>query len=76
MNKNFTLRFIQIAWVVETIGVIIFSMFAIVFLKADKITLWHQYLPLISGLILAQGTAAGVGPIAADRIKAKGVKSE
>ena len=72
MNKHFTLRFIQIAWVAETIGVIIFSMAAVVLLQFEQLSIWREYLPLISGLIIAQGTAAGVGPIMADKIKAKG----
>ena len=76
LSKDFKLDFISIAWVAETIAVIIFTMIAIYLLDADKVSLWREHLPLISGLILAQGTAAGVGPLAADSIKTKERKGE
>ena len=66
--KKFTLKFIQVAWVAETIAVIIFSMAILVCLQPEKIGLWHQLLPLIGGLIAAQGTAAGIGPLVSDKI--------
>ena len=66
--KKFTLKFIQVAWVAETIALIVFSITALVCLPADKISLWHQLLPFIGGLIAAQGTAAGIGPLVSDKI--------
>lgn len=67
--KHFSLRFIQIAWVTETIVVLIFSMIAIILFPLDRINMWMQFLPLMSGLIAAQGTAAGIGPLVADKIR-------
>jgi hypothetical protein len=67
--KDFTLSFIQIAWVGETILILLFTMFAIVFLDSEKLNLWLQFLPLFTILIGAQGAAAGGGPLMADWIK-------
>jgi hypothetical protein len=67
--KNFTLRLIQIAWVAETIIILIFTMAAIVKLKAEQVNLWLQFIPTFTILIGAQGAAAGGGPLMADWIK-------
>ena len=67
--KKFPLKFIQVAWVAETIAVIIFSMATLVCLPAERVSLWHQLLPVIGGLITAQGAAAGVGPLVSDHIQ-------
>ena len=72
--KHFTLRFIQIAWPVETIALIAYSMIAVTSLSPDRVSLWLQLLPLLSSLIAAQGTAAGIGPLVADKIKASAKK--
>ena len=67
--KRFTLRFIQIAWVAETIAVLVFTVIATVLLSPERINLWLQFIPAFGLLIGAQGTAAGAGPLFADRIK-------
>jgi hypothetical protein len=69
--KHFTLRFIQIAWVAEVIAVLVYTMSSIVYLSPERINLWLQFIPIFGILIGAQGTAAGAGPLMADRIKAK-----
>jgi len=70
--KKFTLRFIQIAWVVETIAVLIYTIIIILFLSLERLHLWLQFIPVFAILIGAQGTAAGVGPLLSDQInKAK-----
>lgn len=66
--RNFTLRFIQIAWVAETIVLLFFTILAIVLLPVEKVSLWLQFIPLFTALIVAQGTAAGVGPLMSDHI--------
>jgi len=66
--KKFPLKFIQIAWVAETIVLILFSMAALILLPADKVSQWHQLLPILGGLIAAQGAAAGAGPLVSDQI--------
>jgi hypothetical protein len=72
--KKFTLRFIQIAWVAEVIAVLLYTMFAVAFISLDRISLWLQFIPAFGLLIGAQGTAAGAGPLMADKLK--GGKSE
>jgi len=67
--KHFSLRFIQVAWVAETIAVILFSMAILFLLPPEKVGLWLQSLPTFAILIGAQGTAAGAGPLMADRLK-------
>jgi hypothetical protein len=72
--KKFTLQFIQIAWVAEVIAVLIYTMIAIIVLNSEQINLWLQFIPIFGILIGAQGTAAGAGPLMADKLK--GGKSE
>ena len=67
--KKFTLKYIQIAWVTETIVLLIYTMFAAVLLPAERVNLWLQFIPPLTALIVAQGTAAGVGPLMADKIR-------
>jgi hypothetical protein len=67
--KNFTLQLIQIAWVAETVIILLFTMAAIVILSAEQINLWLQFIPTFTILIGAQGAAAGGGPLMADLIK-------
>jgi hypothetical protein len=75
--KKFPLKFIQVSWVAEGIALLIFTMLATSMLSPDRIALWIQILPILVGLILAQGTCAGGGPLLSDRInKPKGDKSE
>ena len=70
--KKFTLKFIQIAWVAETIAILLFTVVAVVILSPERINLWLQFIPAFAILIGAQGTAAGAGPLVADRMKNKG----
>ena len=70
--KKFTLKFIQVAWVAETIAILVFTMAALIFMpkeQTDRINLWLQFIPAFAGLIAAQGAAAGAGPLFADQIK-------
>jgi hypothetical protein len=69
--KHFALKFIQVAWPCETIAVLLFTMYAVVFLKPDQVSLWLQFIPAFGLLIGAQGTAAGGGPLLADAIKSR-----
>jgi len=68
--KHFTLRLIQIAWVAETVMILLFTMISIIYLSPEKINLWLQFIPTFTILIGAQGAAAGGGPLMADWIKA------
>ena len=70
--KKFSLKFIQVAWVAETIIVLLFTMLCVLFLGIERLNIWLQFLPLITGLIAAQGTAASIGPLVADKIKSGG----
>jgi hypothetical protein len=67
--KKWTLAFIQAAWVLETIAVILYTMAAMAALPPERIGFWLNALPVIAVLIGAQGTAAGAGPLVADAIK-------
>jgi hypothetical protein len=73
---SFTLRFIQIAWVAETILILLYTMLIIVYLDSEKLNLWLQFVPTFTILIGAQGAAAGGGPLMADWIKREGGKGE
>ena len=63
--------FIQYAWVAEVIGVILFTFLAYFLTPVEKFTLWIQILPLLGGLIAAQGGAASIGPLVRKNIEAK-----
>jgi len=67
--KKFTLKFIQIAWVSQTIVILAFSLVCLVFLPPDRLNFLLQLFPLFTALIAAQGTAASIGPLVADKIK-------
>lgn len=67
--KKFALHFIQIAWVAETIAILLFTMAAAFILPPERISLWLQFVPAFTVLIGAQGTAAGAGPLVADKLK-------
>jgi hypothetical protein len=67
-KKNFALRFIQIAWVIETMALIIYSMVAVICFTPERNDSWRQLVQPLAGLIAAQGAAAGLGPLASDKI--------
>ena len=69
--KHFTLRFIQIAWVVETIALIVFTMVIMSSMEIDRINLWLNSLGTFALLIGGQGGAAFGGPLIADTIQNK-----
>lgn len=71
MKKNFALKFIQLAWPCETIAVLLFTMYAVMYLSTEQVNLWLQFIPTFALLIGAQGTAAGGGPLVADAIRSK-----
>ena len=66
--KKFPLRFIQIAWVAETIAVLVYTMVIMFFLNTERVHLWLQFIPVFGLLIGAQGTAASAGPLFSDQI--------
>ena len=66
--RKFSLRFIQIAWVAETIAVLAYTMITIPLLSTERLNLWLQFIPVFAILIGAQGTAAGAGPLLSDQI--------
>ena len=74
--KDFTLRFIQIAWVIETVILIFLSPILIICLPVEKVNFWLDIFPKITALIIAQGTAAGLGPLASETIKVIGEKND
>jgi hypothetical protein len=67
-KKNFTLKFIQIAWVAELITILLYTMIALPLLGPELLNIWLQFLPLFGTLIGAQGIAATGGPLMADHI--------
>ena len=67
--KRTPLKIIQIAWVAETVVILIFTMVIVIVLTAEKINLWLQFIPIFAILIGAQGTAASGGPLLSDMIK-------
>jgi hypothetical protein len=69
---NFALKFIQIAWVMETVLVLFYTVLIIFLVESEKISLWLQFIPNFTLLIGAQGAAAGGGPLMADWIKRSG----
>jgi hypothetical protein len=64
--KKFTLKFIQVAWVAELIGILLYTMIAMPLMGMERINLWLQFLPIFGALIGAQGLAAGAGPLVSD----------
>jgi hypothetical protein len=71
MRKNLPLRFIQIAWVLEVIALLSYTMLILPLLSTERIGLWVSMLPHILGIIGSQGAAAGLGPLIADYIKTR-----
>ena len=69
--KNFPLVFIQIAWVLETAALIIYTMAIMSSLEIDRINLWLNSLGTFALLIGGQGGAAFGGPLIADTIQNK-----
>ena len=74
--KKFALKFVQIAWVSEVIALVLYSMTAVPLLPLDRAELWLRLLPVIGGLIGAQGGAAFAGPLLSDRINKHGGRHE
>jgi hypothetical protein len=72
MKKHFALRFIQTAWVIEVIALIVYTMLVTPLLTLDRLVVWNSTLMVWVTLIGSQGAAAGLGPLAADFIKQKG----
>ena len=66
--KKFALKFIQVAWVAQAIVILVFTMAVLIFMPAERVSLWLQFIPAFAGLIAAQGTAAGAGPLLSDQI--------
>jgi uncharacterized membrane protein len=69
MKKHFALRFIQTAWVLEVIVLIIYTMLVTPLLAIEQLTAWNSTLMAWVTLIGSQGAAAGFGPLASDFIK-------
>jgi hypothetical protein len=71
MKKKWTLTLIQSAWVIESALLILYTIFAVPFLDTERLSLWLAALPILSSIIAAQGTAAGIGPLVSDHIKSR-----
>jgi hypothetical protein len=71
MKKHFALRFIQTAWVIEVIVLILYTMLVTPLLNLERLTAWNSTLMAWVTLIGSQGAAAGLGPLASDFIKHK-----
>lgn len=71
-----TKRFIQYAWVFETIFVILLTAIFILWFPAVVAPLWLQALPLLTALIGGQGAAASVGPALVKMTQVKYGESE
>jgi hypothetical protein len=71
MKKNWTLTLVQFAWVAESAVLIIYTLCAVPLLDPERLSLWCTALPILSGIIVGQGAAAGVGPLVSDHIKTR-----
>lgn len=70
-KKRPALLYLQIAWPSAAIALLIQSM-AVTWLGGPAAAAtWAGLLPILSGLVLAMGAAAGGGPLVADQIKAR-----
>lgn len=63
--------FIQRLWVIQSLLVLLFSIFAIIFLPAWRLELLAKIVVPIVGVIFAQGAAASIGPEVKRAIEAK-----
>lgn len=63
--------FIQKLWVVQSLLILLFSIFAIIFLPEWRLKLVSQIVVPIVGVIFAQGAAASIGPEVKRAIEAK-----
>jgi len=71
-DRKFALKFLQIAWVAETIAILAYTMAAALFVTPERVSLWLQFVPAYTILIGAQGGAAWAGPLISDKIKTGG----
>jgi hypothetical protein len=71
-QKNWTLRLVQAAWVVEVAVIVAYTIIIIAALEPERVSLWLSALPQLILIIAGQGTAAAIGPLAADHIKSRG----
>lgn len=62
-------KFIQYAWVIETVIIILMTIVYVHFIEI--IPFWIQALPLLTTLIGAQGMAASIGPAIIKSIEIK-----
>jgi len=70
MSKRAPLRFLQTAWVALGLALFLQSA-AIAWLGTPaQVAAWTVLLPILSGIDLAMGAAAGGGPLLSDKIKA------
>jgi hypothetical protein len=74
-KKNKTLVFIQVAWPIEVIALILFTMIMVSF-NHPSANLWMQAIGPLSLLIGAQGGAASIGPAVKDIMDSKDHKAE
>jgi Na+/glutamate symporter len=70
-RKSPALTFIQLAWVIEVIAVILYTMVSLLLLTTERVSLWMGMLPSIIAIIGSQGAAAGAGPLISDYIKSR-----
>jgi hypothetical protein len=70
-QKSPTLAYLQFAWPTAA-GVLVLQSIAISWLGGtETIAAWSALLPILSGIVLAMGAAAGGGPLVADHIKSR-----
>lgn len=70
MRRRSALRFLQFLWPITAAGAIVNTAAVTWFGGVERATAWYEALPLVSGMIAIMGTAAGGGPLIADKIKA------
>lgn len=70
-KKNKGLLFIQFAWPVLAVILIVNSIVVTWFGSPGQINAWLGLLPMSTAIVSLMGAAAGGGPLVADQIKAK-----
>ena len=61
-------KFIQIAWVAETIAIVFYTMVVLLFLNIERVNVWLEAIPALAFLIGGQGVAGSAGPLLSDQI--------
>jgi len=70
-QRSGALRLIQFMWPMVVLLVMINTIAMTWFGSPDRVSMWAESLPILSGLASLMAVAAGGGPLVADQIKAK-----